>query len=608
MTDTPARVEVGVGAPDARSVRLVELDRPTGAVVEPDVRLDRKGDKWIGSVREGAVYGLVADGDGPRFDPSKVLLDPRALEVWFPPGHDRRLAAESGASNAGRGPMAVARHPSTPRPSRRSSRSPAVYELHVRGMTKQAGGPCPGTFEALGEQLPRLAALGITVIELLPVHQNDPAEGSYWGYMPLAFAAVQREYAACADAAAELAAFVAAAHDHDIEVWLDVVFNHTTEVDAAGPTYHLRALSDSSYYRLREDGSYIETTGCGNDVDAESPVAQSLVLWSLERFADLGVDGFRFDLAAVLARSNSLVERIEHLARRRGLTLVAEPWDAIGTYQLGRSWPGHGWLQWNDRFRDDARAFLRGEPGIVPALRQRVQGSPDLFEAPSESVNFVTCHDGFTLYDLFAYDHKHNEANGWGGADGADENRSWNCGWEGDEGVPGDVLALRRRQLRNAWCLLAMSHGVPMAGMGDEIGRTQGGNNNAYNQDNETSWVDWERATEFADLERFVGALLALRARHAVLAQPSFWGDAVRFTEPHAEGRALTWQVGDLYVLANAWWEPVEVMLDEPGPWCRVVDTSLKSPDDIVDPSSAPHVGTSYRVTARSTVVLERCH
>ena len=608
MTDSREFVEVRVVAPDARAVRLVQLDLGTGTIAEPGVLLRRNGGEWFGSVPEEAVYGLVADGDGPRFDPSKVLLDPRALEVWFPPGHDRWLAAERGASNAGRGPMAVARRPSTARPSRPSTRPPVVYELHVRSLTKHAGGPSPGTFQALLEQLPRLAALGVTVIELLPVHQNDPAEGSYWGYMPLAFAAVQRAYAASGDGVAELATLVAAAHDHDIEVWLDVVFNHTTEVDAAGPTYHFRGLSDGSYYRLRDDGSYVETTGCGNDIDAESPVAQDFVLWSLERLADLGVDGFRFDLAAVLGRSTALIERIERLARERGLTLVAEPWDAVGTYQLGRSWPGHGWLQWNDRFRDDARGFLRGEPGMVPALRQRVQGSPDLFDAPMQSVNFIACHDGFTLYDVVAYDHKHNEANGWGGTDGAHENRSWNCGWEGDDEVPTNVLALRRRQLRNAWCLVALSHGVPMAGMGDEFGRTQRGNNNAYNQDNETSWVNWKRAVEFADLERFVRALLALRARHAVLAQPTFWGDAVRFTEPDDAGRALTWQVGDLYVLANAWWEPVEVTLEEPGPWRRVVDTSLPPPDDIVDVASAPLTADCYVVAPRATVVLEREH
>ena len=224
----------------------------------------------------------------------------------------------------------------------------------------------------------------------------------------------------------------------------------------------------------------------------------------------------------------------------------------------------------------------------MPALRQRVQGSPDLFDAPMESVNFVACHDGFTLYDLVAYDHKHNEANGWGGRDGSDHNRSWNCGWEGDDGVPADVARLRRRQVRNAWCLLAMSHGVPMAGMGDEFGRTQGGNNNAYNQDNETSWVDWERAAAFADLERFVGMLLALRHRHPVLSQAAWWGDDVRWfgadgpADLGAHSRSLAWHVGDLYVMANAWWEPLTFEVQAPGPWRRVVDTSLPSPDDIV--------------------------
>ena len=342
------------------------------------VALQRVGDEWVGAVAEGTVYGLVAEGDGPRFDPAKVLLDPRAAEVVF-----ARPTTEVAASRPGRphvGPLAVARRPAPPRPARRSSRPPVVYEAHVRGLTRGAGGPAPGSFAALVDQLPRLAELGVTVLELLPVHQQDPQEGSYWGYMPLAFGAVERRLAAGDDAAGELADLVAAAHDLDIEVWLDVVFNHTTEVDAAGPTYSLRGLADAANYRLRPDGSYVETTGCGNDLDAESPVAQDLVLWSLERLADLGVDGFRFDLASVLARSASLVARIEGWAHRRGVVLIAEPWDAAGTYQLGRVWPGGGWLQWNDRFRDDVRGFLRGEPGMTPALRQRIQGSPDLFD------------------------------------------------------------------------------------------------------------------------------------------------------------------------------------------------------------------------------------
>ncbi len=595
-------------APDAARVSVVAFagDRPAG----PLVALEPDGVDWVGDLPAGTAYGLVAEGVGLRFDPSKVLLDPRAREVWFPPGHDRRLAAKPGKPNAGRGPLAVARDPRPPRPNRRSSRPLVVYETHVRGLTRLAGGDAPGTYAALAGQLPRLAALGVTVVELMPVHQNDPQEGSYWGYMPLAFGAVHRQYAAGDDPAGELADFVAAAHDHDIEVWLDVVFNHTTEIHAEGPRYSLRGLSDASYYRLREDGSYIETTGCGNDIDAGSPAAADLVLWALDVLADLGVDGFRFDLAAVLSHSERLIARLGRWATERGVRMIAEPWDAAGRYQLGPAWPGEGWLQWNDRYRDDVRGFLRAEPGMVEALRLRVQGSPDLFTSPLHSVNFVTCHDGFTLYDLVAYDRKHNEANGHGNHDGTNDNRSWNCGWEGDDGAPDEVLELRRRQLRNAWCLLALSHGVPMCAMGDELGRTQGGNNNAYNQDNETSWVDWERAAAFADLEGFVGRLLALRARHPILSRPEFWGDEVRWfgahggPDPGRESRSLAWQVGDLYVMANAWWEPLEFAVQVAGPWRRVVDTGVAPPDDIVDDD--PETGSTYVAAPRSVVVLER--
>ena len=451
----------------------------------------------------------------------------------------------------------------------------------------------------------------MSVIELLPVHQNDPQEGSYWGYMPLAYGAIHRQHAAGDDPAAELAGFVAAAHDHDIEVWLDVVFNHTTEVDAAGPTYSQRGLDDAAFYRLAPDGSYVETTGCGNDLDVTSPAVQDLVMWSLERLADLGVDGFRFDLAVVLARDTVFVRTITDWAARRGAVLVAEPWDAVGGHLLGTAWPVPGWRHWNDAFREAGRGFLRGEPGLVPAMVQRVQGSPDLVAAPLESVNFLACHDGFTLHDLVAYDRKHNAANGWGGVDGAEGNRSWNCGWEGECGVPEAVVALRRRQLRNAWCYVAMSHGTPMVGMGDEFGRTQGGNNNAYNQDNETSWCDWERAAAWSDLERFCGELLALRHRHPVLSQPDWWADDVTFygvTGPldgSFGSRSLAWCVGDLYVIANVWWGALQWEIVPAGPWRRVVDTARPSPDDIV-PAGIPLGPAAYPVAPRSVVILER--
>jgi len=604
-------IPVRVPAPGATRLTLVEFDRDGTELGRRELERDESG-TFRGAVPEGTIYGLVAEGEGPRFDPSKVLLDPWAAEVWFPPGHDRALATRRGVSNAGRGPLAVARAPRPRRPNRRTSRGHVVYEAHVRGMTVRRHVEGAGTFAALVGELPRLQRLGITVLELLPVQQNDPQEGSYWGYMPLAFGAVHRQYAAGDDPAAELAALVTAAHDHDIELWLDVVFNHTTEVDPdTGPTYSQRGLDERAFYRLREDGSYVETTGCGNDIDVTSPVVQDLVTWSLDRFADLGVDGFRFDLAAVLAHDTAFLDRLTAWADARGVTLVAEPWDAAGTHLLGRAWPSPGWRHWNDAFRDSCRSFLRGEPGTVPAMVQRVQGSPDLVAAPLESVNFLTCHDGFTLYDLVAYDHKHNEANGWDNRDGTDDNRSWNCGWEGDDGVPEEVLALRHRQLRNAWCLVMMSHGTPMVGMGDECGRTQGGNNNAYNQDNETSWFDWDRAGAFAGLERFCAELVALRHRHPVLAQPDWWGDQVRFfgaggpLDDGHESRSLAWAVGDLFVIANAWWEPLRFAVPEPGPWRRVVDTAQPPPDDIV-PAGVPFTGDAYDVGPRSVVILER--
>jgi glycogen operon protein len=269
-------------------------------------------------------------------------------------------------------------------------------------------------------------------------------------------------------------------------------------------------------------------------------------------------------------------------------------------------------LQWSDRYREDVRGVLRAERGLIPALTQRVQGSPDVFDSPAHSVNFLTCHDGFTLYDLVAYDRKHNEANGHHNSDGAGDNRSWNCGWEGDDGVPDDVGTMRRRQLRNAWCLLATSHGVPMVAMGDEFGRTQHGNNNAYNQDNETSWVDWARRDRFADLERFVGLLLALRHRHPVLSQAEWWGDAVRFfgatgvADTGEHSRSLAWTVGDLYVIVNAFWEPLEFAIQTDGPWVKVVDTSLTAPADIVEAGAGVPVCGRYDVGPRSVIILER--
>jgi len=596
-----ASFPLSVWAPSASRVDAV-VDAGTGTgETGATVVLQRESplDDWTGVVAVGSRYLLVLDGDRP-------VLDPRATEVWFPAGHSRVAARSPETVDPATFPRAVARPWPSPRPQRHTARPLVVYEAHVRGLTACRDRPDAGTFRAAVDELARLRALGVSVLELLPVHQFDPDEGNYWGYMPLVFGAIHRQYAAGDDPAEELADLVAAAHDHDIEVWLDVVVNHTTEEDAAGPTYTLRALAERDYYVVDADGRYLDDAGTGNVVDALSPFARRLIMESLDRLADLGVDGFRFDLAAVLARDPDFVRSIGDWAERRGVRLVAEPWD-MARYLLGPDFPDQRWMQWNGEFRDDLRGFLRGEPGVVPRVSKRVAGSPDLFASPMESVNFLTAHDGFTLYDLVAYDHRHNEANGWDNTDGHHDNRSWNSGWEGDDGVPDDVMVLRERRMRNAMCMLLLSHGVPMFVAGDEFARTQGGNNNAYNQDNATSWIDWSRAQEFADLERFVQRLIALRAAHPVLWDAARWEDQLMVhgssggPDLSFESRSIAWSVDGLYVMANMWWEPVQFGIQVPGDWWVVVDTT--------DPSSPPvgtRAGQSVTVGPRSIVVLER--
>ena len=560
----------------------------------------RTGD-WIGQVATGARYVIAVSGD-------RLAIDPRATEVWFPPGHSRDANKCNGSLDPADFPRAVAAPWPRRRPQRHTTRPLVVYEAHVRGLTAGRPRADAGTFRAAIDELPRLAELGVSVLELLPVHQYDPDEGNYWGYMPLVFGAVHRQYAATEHPADELADLVTAAHQHDIEVWLDVVVNHTTEADRSGPDYSLRVLDEREYYVVDPDGTYLDDAGTGNVVDAFSPQSRRLIMEALDRLADLGVDGFRFDLAAVLARDADFVRSIGDWGERRGVRLVAEPWD-LARYLLGPDFPDHRWMQWNGEFRDDVRGFLRGEPGLVPRLVRRLAGSPDLFTSPMCSLNFLTAHDGFTMYDLVAYDHRHNEANGWGNTDGHHDNRSWNCGWEGDVDVPAEVMVLRRRQLRNAVCLLLLSHGVPMFVAGDEFARTQGGNNNAYNQDNETSWLDWRRAAEWADHERFVRDVLAVRAAHPVLLDPERWGS--RLTTFGANGgpdvghesRSIAWAVDGLYVMANMWWEPVEFTVQVPGDWRVVIDTT----SDVVNTlESAPLSGSAVTVGPRSIVVLGR--
>jgi isoamylase len=602
-------------------------------------------------LRGAMLYAYRIEGPyeperGHRFDSQKVLLDPYAPSVFFPPAFSRDACAQAGPTDGraplgrlpGRGAVPVEAQTGP----RHTCRDAVVYELHVKGFTARANsGVTPdrrGTFAGLTEKIPYLQELGVTIVELLPVHQFDPQEGNYWGYMTLHFFSPHQSYAH-GDAFEEFRTMVEAFHAAGMELWLDVVYNHTAEGDHAGPTYSYRGVDNSSYYLLTPDRQqYVNDTGCGNTMRTGHPGARVLVLESLRFWArTMGVDGFRFDLASIFSRAAdgtmnvheaSMVSELSLLGHLFDVRLVAEAWD-IGSYQLGRGFPGIGWLQWNGKFRDDVRGFVRGEPGRVGALMQRMYGSDDLFPdglfetcRPYQSINFVTAHDGFCLYDLVAYDHKHNEANGQGNTDGTDDNRSWNCGAEGDVNTPPAVLALRRQQAKNVCALLMLANGIPMIVAGDEFLNTQRGNNNPYNQDNDITWLDWSRLEENREVFRFFKLMIAFRKSHAGIGRPVFWRDDVTWygadgpVDLRDESRCVAYLLngasvgdGDLYVMMNAHWNHRDFTVpgDQVRPWRRVVDTSRPSPEDIVEAGSEPALAAaSYPVRARSVVVLRR--
>ena len=602
-------------------------------------------------LRGATVYAYRVEGPhapehGHRFDPQKVLLDPYAPSVFFPPRFSRDACAQTGPTDGraplGRLPGKTPVAPATEPAPRYSSRDAIIYELHVKGFTARTNsGVTPakrGTFAGLVEKIPYLQELGITVVELLPVHQFDPQEGNYWGYMTLHFFSPHQSYAH-GEAFEEFRTMVQAFHAAGIEVWLDVVYNHTAEGDDTGPTYSFRGVDNRSYYLLTPDrGHYVNDTGCGNTLRTGHPGARVLVLESIRFWASaMGVDGFRFDLASIFSRASdgtmnvheaALVSELSLLARVHNVRLVAEAWD-IASYQLGRGFPGIGWLQWNGRFRDDVRSFVRGEGGKIGALMQRLYGSDDLFPdglqetcRPHQSINFVTAHDGFCLYDLVAYDRKHNEANGHGNTDGTDDNRSWNCGVEGDANASDPVLALRRRQAKNFCALLLLANGLPMIVAGDEFLNSQRGNNNPYNQDNEITWLDWSRLDEHHEVFRFFKLMIAFRKSHPCIGRPIFWREDISWrgidgpVDFGHESRCLAYllrgaPVGDddLYVMINGHWDDHRFTVAEghASEWRRVVDTARPSPDDIVEQGNEPTLATtSYLVGARSVVVLRR--
>ncbi len=680
-TVAPEGVNFALFSKHATSVTLVLFRRSVSDPVA-EIRLDpdsnRTGDIWRLMICDfdyrDIEYGYRVDGpwapsQGHRFDPTTILIDPYAKslaggEVWgsdfITVEHDGRKKTHSGYRcriESKKFDWKNDRYPRIP------TEDLVIYELHVRGFTKSPTSSVahPGTFRGLVEKLPYLKKLGVNAIELMPVHEffeneiswANPANGSrlvnYWGYSTVAFFAPKSSYAASAQGGQvdEFKELVRNCHEMGIEVILDVVFNHTAEGNETGTTLSFKGLDNKTYYMLGPDGKYQNYSACGNTLNCNHPVVRQMIRDCLRYWVmETHVDGFRFDLASILGRDSDgnplrsppLLEAIAHDPILADCKLIAEAWDAGGLYQIG-TFPAWGrWGEWNGKFRDTARKFLNGDDSQTPELARRISGSPDLYESggrrPYHSVNFITCHDGFTLKDLFSYNEKHNHANGEDNRDGANDNYSHNHGVEGDTDNV-EINSVRLRQMKNAIVLLFVAQGVPMLYEGDEMGRSKNGNNNSYCHDNELNWVDWTLAEKNSGLVRFVTGMISFRSRHKSLRRRTYFtgeiiaGTPVRDIEWHSDttgepdwgtpSNKLAFVIGgepahddrrdpDIYVAFNAGDEDVEFNL--PGVprrrWVKVVDTALDSPHDYNDPGHEKDVAGSGSIPLKrkSSVIL----
>ena len=647
-TPTPSGINFVLVCRHGTAVWLV-LSEPCDANIHAEIPLDpfsnRTGDHWhvrVDGLPEEFCYGYRVDGpkdNGHRYDPRNILIDPAslALSCGRPWGEGGNLPRRSLMTESMIDRQRVV-NPRTP------LEDTIIYELHVRGYTidPSSGVKHPGTYAGLIEKIGEIKELGVTAVELLPVDEFDendcafvnPLTGeklrNFWGYNPILFCAPKAAYATNYERAGpwqEFCDMVDAFHEAGIEVYLDVVFNHTAEGREDGPTYNFRGVDNTLFYMLDEQGHYLNFSGCGNTFSSDHPVVRNFLLQCLRNWVtEAGIDAFRFDLASVLGRDrhgNVLVEapvvkRISEDSLLRDTKLIAEPWDAAGLYQVGTFPGGVRWSDWNGRYRDDIRRFWRGDPGMTSALATRLCGSDDLYagRGPLHSINYICCHDGFTLNDLVAYNHKHNEANGERNRDGSDASWSWNCGIEGPTGQR-EVLAIRGRQVRNLVATLMLSQGVPMIMGGDEFLRTQHGNNNAWCQDNSLSWVDWSLKQTNAGFLRFVRMMIALRKAHPVLRRRTFFTGkrgglppeivwhGVEPAKPDFShySHSLAWALDgrrsdrpnlvdrDIYVAVNAWSAPLDFKVPaapiRAGSCCR----------QAVDTASLPHPTTSPRKT-----------
>lgn len=627
-----------------------------------DETYNRTGDVWhafIAGLNPGIEYAYRIEGPDclpHNFQPDVLMADPYAIALngtneWGNEDHKRADTFR----------RAILVNPEYDwefdQPINRPLADSIIYEMHVRGFTQHESSKIahPGTFKGVIEKIPYLKNLGITAVELLPVTEFDeldndrtnPADKTrlhnFWGYHPLSFFAPKAGYAAGEVPGSEVNEFkdmVKALHAAGIEVILDVVFNHSGEGDHRGPSISFKGIDNSIYYMLSADHNHMNFSGCGNTINCNHPHVRNFILTSLRYWVtEMHVDGFRFDLASILGRdqdgsvlsSPPLLEQIAGDPVLADTKLIAEAWDAAGLYQVG-SFPNWGrWAEWNGRFRDDIRSFVRGESNKTRHLATRLAGSADLYQfgrEPGHGINFITSHDGFSLADLVAYNDKHNEANGEDNNDGDNHNLSWNCGAEGPTSDP-EINLLRDKQIRNFAVLLMLSRGVPMILSGDEIGRSQNGNNNAYCQDSTLSWMDWNLLEKNKSLYRFFQLLIEFRKDHELLRYNSFevnnghgaqitwhgqylgrpdWGDESRSLAMHLEGSTARGVADDIYLITNAHWQgqKFDLPILQNKQWFRFVDTSLSGDTAITDLDKLEPLvhQQDYSVASRSTVVL----
>ena len=654
---------------NADRVELLLFDKVDDIVPKRVIALDpavnRTYHYWhvfVPSLKSGQLYGYRITGPndpsrGHRFDPDKILLDPYAKAVAIPKKFNRGSFCIKGKLNVPSLKSVLCNladydWENDQRPCRAFAQT-VIYEMHVGGFTKNPNSKVAkekrGTFCGLIEKIPYLVDLGITAVELLPVFQFDPQDCpdglvNYWGYSPISFFAPHQGYSTSSDPVNVLDEFrdmVKALHKAGIEVILDVVFNHTAEGNQNGPHYCFRGIDNTIYYTLEADKSqYANYTGTGNTLNANNPIVRRMIIDSLHFWVkEMHIDGFRFDLASILSRDNKgmpienppVLWDIESDPVLAGTKLIAEAWDAAGLYQVG-SFIGDSWKEWNGKFRDDVRSFLRGDNNTVSGFAARTMGSPDMYghknREPEQSINFVTCHDGFTLCDLVSYNTKHNEHNGEENRDGSNDNRSWNCGIEGPT-EDTSIAAIRTRQIKNFLAVTFLSIGAPMISMGDEVKRTQLGNNNAYCHDNELTWFDWTLPEKHETLFRFVKMLISFRLQrdlskdeyhmklNELLEQAIIHWHGVNINKPdwseNSHSIALTVQSLSgktlMHYMINAYSKSLQFELPTATKgkeyvWKRWMDTSLQSPEDICLQDDAKEVKNSYFVDAHTMAVL----